>query len=237
MTSMTNVGFPLRVGNLAVANFPAAGGGATAPQGSPGVELAAITSYVITPTTIVTTAVAAAQAVAGAGNLTLNGTLATAGLVTFGVPRAVQIVSTNAGDTTQTATFTGKDYYGVAMTETVTFNGTTAVFGKKAFKTISQVAISAAMTGNASAGDSDVFGLPIRVDSRGYVLTTFWDTAHVHTGTFVAAVTTSPATATTGDVRGTYTPPTASNGTRQLIASIVATNPNDQLTTLGVTQA
>lgn len=236
MTSMTNVGFPLRVGNLAVASFPAAGGGATAPQGSPGVELAVTAAYVITPTTIVTTAVAAAQAVAGAANLTLNGTLATAGLVTLDVPRAVQIVSTNAGDTTQTATFTGKDNYGVAMTETVAFNGTTAVFGKKAFKTISQVAISAAMAGNASAGNSDVFGLPLRVDSRGYILT-YWDTAYVTTGTFAAAVTTSPATATTGDVRGTFLPPSASNGTRQLIAQIIAINPNDQLTTLGVTQA
>lgn len=237
MTSMTNVGFPLRVGNLTVANFPVAGGGATAPQGSPGVDAAVISMYAITPTTIVTTAVAAAQAVAGAGNLTLNGTLAVAGVVTFDVPRAVQIVSTNAGDTTQTATFIGKDVYGVPMSQTITFNGTTAVLGTKAFKTITQVAISAALTGNASAGNSDVFGLPIRADSRGYVLTTFWDAAHVHTGTFVAAVTTSPATATTGDVRGTYTPPTASNGTRQLIASIVATNPNDLLQTLGVTQA
>jgi hypothetical protein len=236
MTSMTNVGFPLRVGNLAVANFPAAGGGATAPQGSPGVELAAITSYVITPTTIVTTAVAAAQAVAGAGNLTLNGTLATAGVVTFDVPRAVQIVSTNAGDTAQTATFTGRDVYGVPMTEIVTFNGTTPVFGLKAFKTITQVAISAVMTGNASAGNSDVFGLPIRAISRGYVQT-FWDSAYVTTGTFAAGVTTSPATSATGDVRGTFLPPSASNGTRQLIATIIATNPNDLVTTLGVTQA
>lgn len=236
MTSMTNVGFPLRVGNLSVANFPAAGGGATAPQGSPGVETAAITSYVITPTTIVTTAVAAAQAVAGAGNLTLNGTLATAGVVTFGVPRAVQIVSTNAGDTTQTATFTGRDVYGAPMTQTLTFNGTTPVFGTKAFSVITQVAISAAMTGNASAGDSDILGLPIRTLSRGFIQT-FWDTAYVTTGTYVAAVTTSPATATTGDVRGTFVPPTASNGTRQLIATIIATNPNDQLSTLGVTQA
>ena len=92
------------------------------------------------------------------------------------------------------------------------------------------------MTGNASMGNSDVFGLPIRVDSRGYIQT-FWDSAFATTGTFVAAVTTSPATATTGDVRGTFLPPTASNGTRQLIAWIIATNPNDLTTTLGVTQA
>lgn len=236
MTSMTNVGFPLRVGNLSVANFPAAGGGATAPQGSPGVETAAIVYYDIVPTTIVTTAVAAAQAVAGAANLNLNGTLATAGVVTFDVPRAVQIVSSNAGDTTQTATFTGRDVYGVPMSEAVAFNGVTPVFGKKAFKTITQVAISAAMAGNASSGNSDVLGLPIRTDSRGYIQT-FWDTAYVTTGTYVAAVTTSPATTTTGDVRGTLIPPTASNGTRRLVVTIIATNPNDQLTTLGVTQA
>lgn len=236
MTSMTNVGFPLRVGNLAVANFPAAGGGANAPQGSPGVELAAITSYVITPTTIVTTAVAAAQAVAGAGNLNLNGTLATAGVVTFDVPRAFQMVSANAGDTTQSVTVTGRDVYGVPMTETRTLNGTTVVFGQKAFSVITQVAVSAATAGNVSMGNSDVFGLPIRALTRGFVMTA-WDNAQVTTGTFVGAVTTSPATATTGDVRGTYVPPTASNGTRQLIATIIATNPNDLTATLGVTQA
>ncbi len=235
MTSMTNVGFPLRVGNLAVANFPAAGGGATAPQGSPGVETAAIVPYIITPSTIVTTAVAAAQAVAGAGNLTLNGTLATAGVATFGVPRAVQIVSTNAGDTTQIATVTGRDMYGSPMSQAITFNGTTPVFGTKAFSVVTQVAISAAMAGNASVGDSDVLGLPIRSLGRGFVQTA-WDNAQVTTGTYVAAVT-SAATTTTGDVRGTFLPPSASNGVRQLVALIIATNPNDQLTTLGVTQA
>jgi hypothetical protein len=232
---MTNVGFPLRVGNLAVASFPAAGGGATAPQGSPGVELAALTYYDIVPTTIVTTAVAAAQPVAGAGNLTLNGTLATAGVVTFDVPRAVQIDTSDAANTTQTATVTGSDVYGAPMTETIAFNGTTAVFGLKAFKTITQVAISAAITGNVNVGNSDVFGLPIRALSRGYVQT-FWDSAYVTNGTFAAGVT-STATATTGDVRGTFLPPSASNGTRQLIATIIAVNPNDQVATLGVTQA
>lgn len=204
--AMTHMGAPLRTGD-------ATGKGSA--KGTLGVPRSAVYVYKITPTAIVATGVAAAQAVAGAANLTIDGTLASGGVATLDVPRAVGILSTNAGDTTQTATVYGTDAYGVVTVETIAFNGTTPVSGKKAFKTVTRVAISAAMTGNATVATTDVFGLPYRVDDRGAVQTA-WNSAFVTTGTFAAAVTTNPATATTGDVRGTYNVPSAADAAKIL---------------------
>lgn len=206
--SATHFGAPIRTGS-------ALGKGSA--RGNFGGETSPINVYFITPITLSATAVAAAQAVAGAGNLTINGASATGGVATLDVARAVRILSTDAGDTTQTATVYGTGIYGVPLAETIAFNGTTIVSGKKAFKTITRVAISAVMTGNASVGSTDIFGLPYRTNNRGSVLTA-WNSAFVTTGTYVAAVTTSPATATTGDVRGTYLVPDAADGTKTLKA-------------------
>lgn len=204
--AMTNHGAPLRLGD-------ATGKGTV--KGSLGALTSPYYAYKITPVVLDADGLAAAQAVAGAGNLTLNGALAASGAVTLDVPRAVSVTSSNAGDTTQTATVTGTDAYGVALVETIAFNGAATISGKKAFKTITRVAISAALAGNGSAGTTDIFGLPYRVNNRGAALTA-WDSAFVTTGTFAAAVTTNPATATTGDVRGTYLVPSASDGTKIL---------------------
>lgn len=203
--SMTNVGGPLRVGGaVGRGNLRGAGaGGLTSP----------ITVYEITPVQLSPTAIALAQAVAGAGNLTLSGALSSGGVATFDVARCVTITSTNAGDTTQTATFTGTDAYGVTLIETVSLNGAATISGVKAFKTISRVAISAATTGNISAGSGDKFGVPYRINRKGSIQA-FWD-ATWNLGTVTLAVSTA-ATATSGDVRGTYLPASASDGTRTL---------------------
>lgn len=114
--------------------------------------------------------VCAAQAVASATNATINGAYATSGVATLDVPRGLVVDSTNAGDTTQTITVTGTDVYGWGMTETIALNGTTAVEGKKAFKTITEVAVSAALTGNLTVGTTDILGLPEFVPSAGFIL-------------------------------------------------------------------
>jgi len=202
----------------------------------PGVPLMPISVYDIVPVALSATAVAAAQAVAGAGNLTINGASASGGVATLDVPRAVSVVSSAAGDTTQTATVYGTDAYGVPMTEAIAFNGTTTVAGQKAFKTVTRVAISAALAGNASVGSTDILGLPYRVDSRNYVLTA-WNGAFVTTGTFAAADATSPATTTTNDVRGTYLVPDASNGTKRLTVWIYTSDDDTQTGLYGVAQA
>lgn len=163
------------------------------------------------------TAVAAAQAIAGAANAVLNGTLASGGVAVLNAitGRNVLAVSANAGDTTQTLTVTGTDMYGVAMRETIALNGTTIVPGKKAFKRVTSVAVSAAMAGNLTVGTGDVLGIPAYLPNTSMVLKESLDGASATSGTLVAglAITTKP-TASNADVRGTYDPNSACDGSR-----------------------
>ncbi len=197
----------------------------------------------IVPAAKSATAVCAAQAVAAAGNATINGASATGGVATFDYARTVNVDSTNAGDTTQTVTVTGTDYWGQAQTETIALNGTTLVAGQKSFKTITAAAVSALLTGDLTVGNEDVFGLPYRVTDAGYLLRTGWAGAVANdAGTFAAADTTSPATATTNDVRGTYAPSSAADGSRRLVLALGLTGlqagPNaTQTGAVGVTPA
>jgi len=175
------------------------------------------------------TGVAAAQAVAAAGNLVLTGgslynTAAAAAL--FDVPRTLQFVSTNGGDTTQTATITGYDTYGQLTTETVTLNGTSVVTSKKALVSVSKVAISAACTGNISAGASNILGLPLAIYKAGQVLKELQDGAVATAGTFAFADGSAP-TATTGDVRGTYLPNSTPNANLGLLILALIPDPSD----------
>lgn len=175
------------------------------------------------PATLSATAISAVQAIAGAGNALINGTLATAGVATLPdqCGRCLSMISTNAGDTTQTVTVTGTDFLGNAQTERRTLNGTTIVNLTKAFKTVTQVAISAALTGNFSMGNRDVFGLPVFVSSANYVEDVHWAGVLAQdAGTFAAGDTTLPATNATNDTRGTYAPTSAANGTRRLTVNI-----------------
>jgi len=195
---------------------------------TPGAQTSPIYVYDIVPAAISTTSIAAAQAVAAAGFLTLTTT-------TLDFPRAVQIVSSTT-DITQTALVTGKDVYGQPMSESIAFNGTTPVFGKKAFSTISSIYVTPLLAGNASVGTSDILGLPYAVNSRNYVQTAVNGT-FVTTGTLTAAVTTSPATTTTGDVRGTFLPATATDGSKRYTMYIFVKDPDTQTGLYGVTQA
>lgn len=135
---------------------------------------------------------------------------------TAALARAVSVVSANAGDTTQTITVRGYDVFHQPISETIALNGTTTVNGKKAFKYIASVTGSAVSAGNVTVGTTDIFGINTKTDLWEN-LDIFFNQAFVTATTgFVAAVATNPATATTGDVRGTYALQTASNGTRRL---------------------
>ena len=199
----------------------------------PGVPVSPMFVYDVTPVALDADGICAQQTLAGAGNALLNGALASGGTVTLDVPRNVIVDA--AGAATAVLTITGTDVYGVPMSEAITLNGTTAVAGKKAFKTITRVAASAAAT-DFFVGTGDVFGLPFRADSRNYCLTA-WNGAFVTTGTFVAAVTTSPATTTTGDVRGTFAPADAADGSKQLTVWMFIEDDDTQTGLYGVTQA
>lgn len=142
----------------------------------------------------------------------INGALATGGVATFDVPR--NIVIDSGGADAAVLTFTGTDAYGQVMRESITLNGTTAVLGKKAFKTITGVTSSGAIANGAFAGTGSVLGLPVYVGDAGHVAYEMQDGATASAGIVVAGDNTPP-TATTGDVRGTYDPDAAPNGTRE----------------------
>ena len=94
----------------------------------------------------------------------------------------------------------------ISVTVTTTTPATTAAYGKKAFKYINSVTNTVlATTATVSVGIGDTFGFPIRADYAGQIWAYAGNTAVVSNIGFTAAVSTtgSPATNTTGDVRGT----------------------------------
>lgn len=198
----------------------------------PGVEMAPLCVYNIVPLALNAAGIAAAQAVAGAGNLVLTSTV-----VTFDVPRAVSVTSSNAGDTTQTATVVGKDVYGFPMSEAIAFNGAATIAGKKAFSSVSSIAISAALAGNGSAGTLDVFGLPIFLGDKNYITAVKWKSVLADDASTVLAGVTTAATPTTGDVRGTVAPSDASDGVKRLTVTFYVPNPDTEAGIYGVAQA
>ena len=159
-------------------------------------------------------------------------------------PRAVSIVSGTGTLTNRDVTITGYDYYGQLMSEVIA-TGTvqsTTVKGKKAFFQILSASISGALGATIAVGTTDILGLPVRVFNVAYVASVKSNnTLAQDAGTFVAADT-ATATTTTGDVRGTYVPATASNGIVRTVMTItlpgIAVGPNaTRVGALGVTQA
>ena len=139
--------------------------------------------------------------------------------------RALQVTSSSASDTTQTITVTGTDYLGATMSQAFALNGTSVISGTKAFATVTSITCSVAVTvGTISVGTLDVFGLPVPLNMTGLVIQDLTDGAKSGTqGTYVAADNTAGgSTTTTGDVRGTFAPNTASNGTHYYHLIMVA---------------
>jgi hypothetical protein len=159
------------------------------------------------------------------------------------IPRALSIVSGTGTLTNRNVTINGYDYYGQPMTEVIA-TGTvqsTTVKGKKAFFQVTSATISGALGATIAIGTTDILGLPVRVFNTAYVASVKSnDTLAQDAGTFVAASTVT-ATSTTGDVRGTYVPATASDGIVRTVMTIalpgIAVGPNaTRVGALGATQ-
>jgi hypothetical protein len=161
--------------------------------------------------------VCASQAITAAGTGTIAGALASGGVATFDVPRNVVAAWTN----TAVLTVTGTDEYGKTVVESSASG--TSFAGKKAFKTITSVDVSADVTG-ATVGTGDVLGLPAFVSDGALVIAELEDGAAATAGTIVGGDS-AKATATTGDVRGTYDANSAANGARVFDLVIIQTDP------------
>ena len=137
------------------------------------------------------------------------------------VPRCVTVKATGAN--TATYLISGYDVYGQPMSQLIAAPSTSTVATTKAFKTVTSVtnANATAGTNGLEVGFNDKFGLPVRVADIGYVQSVKWAaTLAADAGTLVAADATSPATTSTTDVRGCYTPSSAANGSRRLVMTI-----------------
>lgn len=136
----------------------------------------------------------------------------------FLTPRNIVTTVTHASSVVaMNITWNGLDYYGKVMSElhVITATGTTkTVTGKKAFSKVTSVSIVSAgnaTTNTMNAGSGDLIGLPYALTNMNGVFAMVdgvMQTAHTLVAADVAVATTI-----TGDVRGTWLPSTAPNGT------------------------
>jgi hypothetical protein len=159
-------------------------------------------------------------------------------------PRTL-IITIGAGTiTNRNITITGFDYYGQAMSEVIATGTTqsTTVSGLKAFYIVTSITTSGAVGGTVAVGTTDVLGIPVRVANAGYITSVKSNSTLAQDGGSFLPADTATATTTTGDVRGTYAPATASNGIVRTVMTIalpgIAVGPNaTRIGALGVTQA
>jgi hypothetical protein len=204
------------------------------------------------PQALVANNIAASQTPAAAGSLTLTaGTSVRSVVLNDGstvlqldCPRAVSVTTGAGSPTTRNFTVSGYDVYDQAMSEVIASSGSasTAVNGKKAFYQISGITVSGGTVVAITVGTTDILGCPVRILDNGYIVHAGYNnTLADNAGTAVAAVT-ATATTTTGDVRGTFVPASATDGIKRLVLTIalpaIAVGPNATRTgAFGVTQA
>lgn len=102
--------------------------------------------------------ICASQSAAGAGNLTINGLLASGGVATLtGAGMARQVVITSADDDSGiTFTITGTGPNGQSISETVAGPDTTTATTTNYFRTVTQVAVSGATASTVTVGTNGV---------------------------------------------------------------------------------
>ncbi len=167
-----------------------------------------------------------------------------------GLARTISITGVGAG-AGGAFLVSGYDVYHQAMTQTITVAaGVNTVNSLKAFKYIASVVPQFTDPQNYDVGWGDTFGLNLRSDLFEHTDIKWGGKVPVIGTGFTAPVTTTPATAATGDVRGTVSVATlaspvgaASNGTLRLVIAQRVTpwqgifaNPLNAVPLYGVTQ-
>lgn len=217
----------------------------TAALGAPGVYYTPMTTFNIQPLTAAANNIAAAQIAANAGYLTLATAAPIAATnnlitgVTLDCQRGLTITG-NANTAAANYVVYGLDNYLNAVGEQITgpvgANTTTSV---KTYRYVTAIHVSAGTVANVEVGTGDVFGLPYYLPSltngnaptaattrADLVVSPYWNNLPISftiNGNGALAASTAivggdarTATNATLDVRGTVTPPSASDGTKWL---------------------
>lgn len=217
-------------------------------SGNPGVAITPILVYTITPATGSTTALATTISSA-AGSLTLSGgtgigttsttitvSSGTRTVIDLGVERAITI-SGDTGVTVAAFTINGYDDYQVPVTATLSGpSGYTTVTTTKTFRYVYSASVGGATGSGVTIGTADTFGFRVRANNFGETQLTWGNTGVTATTGFTAAVATDPATATTGNVRGTYAVQSAADGAKKLSVWIASTSTDTVTQMYGVAQ-
>ena len=128
---------------------------------------------------------------------------------------ARNITAVGTAGSNHVVTVTGADNYGQTIVENLTLNGTNAIAGKKAFKTVTAVSVAAGAAGDTfDLGWGDILGLPYKLATVDGIVSAAAD-GSVEDVTIAVADTNTP-TATTGDVRGTVDFTQAADGSLRL---------------------
>jgi len=156
--------------------------------------------------------------------------------------RSVRVVAAGGagGAGASTVTVLGYDMYEVPVT--ATFAGATSgntVESNKTLRYVTSISVTGSATGSGiSFGVGDKIGFPYRVNTASDFIVTNSGTVVTANGTgFVAADTTSAATATSNNVRGSYTLQTATNAANVQTFWIYPSDVNTTNGLFGVPQA
>ena len=141
-----------------------------------------------------------------------------------GTGRAITVVTSCANTNSEVYIVRGRDMYGFKMTENIVGSTTSTGTGtgNKAFKYIQSIVVSTTVTvisTGVSIGFADKFGFPILASYSNGI--TVWvssvplsaNSIALSSANVVLGSTTAAQTATTNDVRGTYTSSIATSGT------------------------
>lgn len=131
-------------------------------------------------------------------------------------PRTLQYVASGAA--TANVTVNGTDMRGTTISETVALNGTTPVYGSKAFATISSIVLPTIAATTVSVGTDTGLGLDRRLPAN----TVFVYDVDGATDSAAPTVATN-ATAGGGNLAGNYVKfNTAPNGTHNYVVCVVS---------------
>lgn len=123
-----------------------------------------ITDYTFAPTALDADGICASQTLGGAGDLTINGALASGGTVTLGEQAKVTLYST-ANYSAVTFTVYGTTKRGVSISESLAGPNNSTVTTTANFYTITRIASGAALATAIIAGNSNALETPwVRMD-------------------------------------------------------------------------